>query len=216
MKNIIFILLSIINVTPLNAAESYKFGDRLFVASPKGLNLRVEPSSTSKILAELKYSSQITIIDKLPFIKSFSYLVTNFNGGNIQLKGHWVKVSFNNLVGYVFDGNLTNYKYEGQGVGLNYHQIFGVPKIDSVKSFSEPVDGKRYEKITSIKTFPKILKEVEVFSDDCWDVKQTFKNITFNEAYWLINRDMIDADAATDVKLYREKDAIVLTYYSCT
>lgn len=216
MKKLILILLILINSNTLKAAKKYKFGDRLFVASPKGLNLRAEPSSTSKILVELKYNSHITIIDKMPFTNSFSYSVTNFDGGTLQLKGHWVKVSFNNLEGYVFDGNLSNYKYQDKGVGLNYDQVFGLPDIDTVKSFSKPINGKRFNQIITKKIFPKVLEEVEIFSDDCWDVKQTFKNISFNEAYWLINRAMIDADAATDVKLTKEKNAIILTYSSCT
>ena len=216
MKNLIFILLIIINLTPLNASENYKFGDRLFVASPKGLNLRVEPSSTSKILAELKYNSQITIIDKLPFTKSFTYSVTNFSSGTLKIKGFWVKVSFNNLEGYVFDGNLTNYKYDAKGINEDYAKIFGMPKVDSIVTYSEPVDGIKYEKITTKKIYPKVLEEVVIFFDGCYDVQQTFKNITFNEAYWLINKDMQDADAANEIKINKEKNSIIFTYVSCT
>ena len=216
MKNIILILLSIINITPLNAAENYKYGDRLFVASPKGLNLRAEPFSNSKILVELEYNSQITIIDKLPFTKSFTYSVTNFSSGTLKIKGFWVKVSFNNLEGYVFDGNLTNYKYDAKGINEDYAKIFGMPKVDSIVTYSEPVDGIKYEKITTKKIYPKVLEEVVIFFDGCYDVQQTFKNITFNEAYWLINIDMQNADAANEIKITKEKNATVLTYYSCT
>lgn len=216
MKKLTLILLILININTLKAAENYKFGDRLFVASPKGLNLRAEPSSTSKILVELKYNCQITIIDKLPFTKSFSYSVTNFDGGSIQLKGFWVKVSFNNLEGYVFDGNLTNYKYEVIGNNDDYNQIFGLPKVDSVVTYSKPINGIKYEKFTTKKVYPKVLEEVVIISDGCLDVKQTFKNITFNEVYWIINKDMQDADAANDIKITKEKNATVLTYYSCT
>ena len=56
MKILILLLLILININTLKAAENYKYGDRLFVASPKGLNLRAEPSSTSKIIVELKYN----------------------------------------------------------------------------------------------------------------------------------------------------------------
>ena len=216
MKNLIFILLIIINLTPLNAAENYKFGDRLFVASPKGLNLRVEPSSTSKILAELKYNSQITIIDKLPLIKSFSYSVTNFDGGTLQLKGHWVKVSFDNLEGYVFDGNLTNYKYDAIGTNEDYDYVFGKPKVDTTKSLIKALNGIEDEEITIKKIYPKILQEVVTIYDGCLDVLQTFINISFNEAYWLININMQDADAANEIKINKEKNSIIFTYVSCT
>lgn len=216
MKILILILLILINIITLQAAENYKYGDRLFVASSKGLNLRAEPSPSSKILTELKYNSQITIIDKSPFTNSFSYSVTNFSGGTLQLKGYWVKVSFDNLEGYVFDGNLTNYKFDAKGTDDDYDSIFGLPKVDSVISYSKPIDGIRYKKITTKKIYPKVLEETVVFNDSCWIVKQTFKNITFNEVYWLINKDMEDADAANEIKITKEKKATVLTYYSCT
>ena len=216
MKKLFLILLILFNINSLNAAENYKYGDRLFVASPKGLNLRSEPSSTSKILAELKYNSQITIIDKLPFTKSFTYSVTNFSSGTLKIKGFWVTVSFNNLEGYVFDGNLTNYKLDAKGINQDYDQIFGVPKVDSIVTYSKPVNGIKYEKITTKKIYPEVLEEVVIFFDGCFDVKQTFKNITFNEAYWLINKYMHDADAANEIKITKEKNATVLTYYCCT
>ena len=200
----------------LNAAENYKFGNRLFVASPKGLNLRAAPSSNSKILVELKYNSQITIIDKLPFTKSFTYSVTNFSNGTLEIKSFWVKISFNNLEGDVFDGNLTNYKYDAKGINEDYAQIFGMPKVGSIVTYSEPVDGIKYEKITTKKIYPKVLEEVVIFFDGCYDVHQTFKNITFNEAYWLINKDMQDADAANEIKINKEKNSIIFTYVSCT
>ena len=216
MKKLILILLTFININTLEAAENYKYGDPLYVASPKGLNLRAEPSSTSKILVELKYNSQITIIDKLPFTKSFTYSVTNFSSGTLKIKGFWVKISFNNLEGYVFDGNLTNYKYDAKGINEDYAKIFGMPKVDSIVTYSEPVDGIKYEKITTKKIYPKVLEEVVIFFDGCYDVQQTFKNITFNEAYWLINKDMQDADAANEIKINKEKNSIIFTYVSCT
>ena len=61
MKKLFLILLILFNINSLNAAENYKYGDRLYVASPNGLNLRAEPSPTSKILIELKCNIQITI-----------------------------------------------------------------------------------------------------------------------------------------------------------
>ena len=216
MKKLFLILLILFNINSLNAAENYKYGDPLYVASPKGLNLRAEPSSTSKILVELKYNSQISIIDKLPFTKSFTYLVTNFSSGTLKIKGFWVKISFNNLEGYVFDGNLTNYKYDAKGNNEDYAQIFGMPKVDSIVTYSEPVDGIKYEKITTKKIYPKVLEEVVIFFDGCYDVQQTFKNITFNEVYWLINKYMQDADAANEIKINKEKNSIIFTYVSCT
>ena len=216
MKKLFLILLIVFNIKSLNAAENYRFGDRLFVASPKGLNLRAEPFPTSKILAELKYNSQITIIDKLPFTKTFTYSVTNFSSGTLKIKGFWVKVSINNLEGYVFDGNLTNYKYDAKGINEDYYQIFGTPKVDSIATYSEPVDGIKFERITIKKIYPKVLEEVVIFFDGCYDVQQTFKNITFNEAYWLMNINMQNADAANEIKINKEKNSIIFTYVSCT
>ena len=216
MKKLFLILLIVFNIKSLNAAENYRFGDRLFVASPKGLNLRAEPFPTSKILAELRYNSQITIIDKLPFTKSFTYSVTNFGGDTLQLKGHWVKVSFDNLEGYVFDGNLTNYKYDAIGTNEDYDYVFGKPKVDTTKSLIKALNGIEDEEITIKKIYPKILQEVVTIYDGCYDVQQIFKNITFNEAYWLINKDMQNADAANEIKINKEKNSIIFTYVSCT
>ena len=216
MKKLFLILLILFNINSLNAAENYKFGDRLFVASPKGLNLRAEPSPTSKILVELKCNIQITIVDNLPFTKSFTYSITNFSSGTLKIKGFWVKVSFNNLEGYVFGGNLSNYKYDVKGINEDYAQIFGMPKVDSIVTYSEPVDGIKNERITIKKIYPKVLEDVVIFFDGCYDVQQTFKNITFNEAYWLINKDMKNADAANEIKINKEKNSIIFTYVSCT
>ena len=215
MKKLTLIFLLIINFTFIKAAENYKYGDRLYVASPKGLNLRVKPSSNSKILVELKYNSQITIIDKLPFTKSFTYSVTNFGGGTLQLKGHWVKVSFDNLEGYVFDGNLTNYKYDAIGTNEDYDYVFGKPKVDTTKSLIKALNGIEDEEITIRKIYPKILQEVVTIYDGCLDVLQTFINISFNEAYWLINKYMQDAEAINEIKITKEKNSVIFIYSYC-
>ncbi|TKB95963.1 SH3 domain-containing protein [Pedobacter cryophilus] len=217
MKITIFCIILFIFSFKINAAENYKIGDQLFVASSKGLNLRLSSSLDSKIIKTLVFGSKVEIIDTKISEIPFSLFVDDFwDHKGIELKGFWVKVKSGDSEGYVFDGILTKKKYVEFGVEVNQIKIFGEPKIDTLKKISAPMkNGIKYPYQTIIKTFSNLIEE-ETFFDGCWNVKQTFRNISFNEVYWLINRDMINADAIQEVKIIRTKNTTIITYYSCT
>jgi hypothetical protein len=111
---------------------------------------------------------------------------------------------------------LTKFYDTKSGDWFNYADVFGKAKVNILKKETKPIKGIKYPFETTIRNYSNYLIEEETFYDGCWDVKQTFKNISFNEVYWLIAKDMIGADAVQEIKLKKTQNTIVLTYYSCT
>ncbi len=84
--------------------------EKYIVIADNGLLLRENPNLQSKKIGKIYFGAQITIVSKTKFTETIID-----NGRNI--KGHWVKVKFNNFpihistnlnenYGYVFDGYL--------------------------------------------------------------------------------------------------------------
>ncbi|MFD2246294.1 SH3 domain-containing protein [Pontibacter ruber] len=213
------LLLLFISLLPLStfAAENYQAGDKLYVAPTTGANIRTAPSLQASVVTKLKYNNVVTVAaDTLP-AQPLQITVPDFNNGFLNMQGHWVKVKTGTTTGYVFDGMLSKYK----GLELGNHQedayyaaTFGKPATKSIPR-SEVVQGHTVKYETVINTYPKgLVEELTVF-DDCPDLTYTFK-FSFNEAYWLINRMMVGADAVQDVKISKKGTETVLTFYSST
>jgi hypothetical protein len=197
------------------AAENYKPGDKLYVAPTTGLNIRTQPSLQAPTLAKLQYNSTVTILTEPTETEQIQ--VSDFNGGKLNLQGNWVKVKAGEVTGYVFDGMLSRYK----GLALGNHNeelyfatTFGQPKTETIAK-SKMEQGHKVDYETEIRTYPNGLIEETTVYDGCPDVKYTF-SLPFNEAYWLISRMMLDADAVQDIKINKTDKATVLTFYSCS
>ena len=199
------------------AAENYKAGDKLYVAPTTGLNVRNFPDIKAPILTNLDFNTVVTIVADLLPAKPFGVKVTDFNSGKLSLQGHWIKVRTGKITGYIFDGMLSKFKglqlrtYEDEPY---YTALFGKPSLQTVKK-STVIQGRNIDYETEIKSYPRGMVMESTFLDDCYKVVYTFA-ISFNEAYWLIERMMLDADAAQDIKIKKEKTKTVLNFYSCT
>mgnify|MGYP006161725589 FL=1 len=217
IKLLLMLIITLTYSSVTHAAENYKKGDKLFVANFNGLNLRKSKSLDSKILINLNYNSKIEIVDDSLLLNPIGLWVKGIiENKQIKLYGHWVKIKYENHVGYVFDGMLTKFYDTKSGDWFNYADVFGKPKVEVMKKMTKPIKGIKYPIETTIKHYSNYLIEEETAFDGCWDFKQTFKNISFNEVYWLIVKDMIGADAVQEIKLQKTQNSIVLTYYSCT
>ncbi len=198
-------------------AENSKIGSKLYVGPTTGVNVRDLPDNKATILAKLNFNTVVTIIaDSLP-AQPFQIMVTDYNSGKLTLKGHWVKVSTGNITGYIFDGMLSRYK----GLNLNsmeeelyYTTIFGKHSLKIIKK-SIIIQGRNFNYETKIKSYPRGFTTESTFFDDCYELVYTL-GIPFNEAYWLIQRLLWDADAAQNIKIKKLNGKTVLSFDSCT
>ncbi len=205
------------------AADGYSAGDKLYVAPTSGVNLRANPSGKAPVLQQLHYNTMVTVLpDSVPE-NPYQVSVTNFDNGKLELKGHWVKVQAGNRTGYVFDGMLSPFK--GQPMAPThlsqeqddayYASLFGKPSTKTLQK-TTVLQGKKFPYETVIKTYPKGMVEESTFFDGCYELNFTFKT-TFNQAYWLIEQMLVDADAAQDIKIKKVQEGkVLLSFDSCT
>ena len=199
------------------ALAPYQTGEKLFVAPTTGVNIRTEPSLRAPVLAQLPYNTAVTLLTDSLAAAPLEVKVSDFKGGFLPLQGQWVKVKAGKLTGFVFDGMLTPFK----GLQLGEHQedlyyaaTFGQPSKTVIPK-SEEVAGRKLRYETVITTYPNGLEQEYTFFDDCHDLKYTF-SMPFNEAYWIIARMMVGADAAQEAQITQEDGKTVFTFYSCT
>ena len=104
------------NTTPESTRVSYSQGDLLFNWASY-LNLRDEPHQDAKILAMIPRGSVVTVAPEQIESREFSItLVPDYTPAEDpykifrgeKLKGNWVKVEYEGLVGFVFDGYLSH------------------------------------------------------------------------------------------------------------
>lgn len=76
----------------------YDKGSSLTILSLKGLNLRAKPNKNSKILETVSFGETVRVISKT----EREYEIDD-------VKGFWVKVIFDDRIGYMFDGFLSKY-----------------------------------------------------------------------------------------------------------
>lgn len=197
-------------------AENYKAGDKLYVAPTTGVNIRELPDVKAPILANLTFNTVVLVMgDSLP-VHPFRILVNNFDSGKLALQGHWVKVKSGKTTGYIFDGMLSRFKglqVGNQNDDAHFALLFGKPTLKIIKK-STTVYGYKENYETEISTFPQGLTMESTFFDSCYDLVYRFST-SFNEAYWLIQRFLLDADAAQGIKIKKVKGKTVLSFYSC-
>lgn len=100
MKTTLIIFLLFFCSSIFVKAQSYTFGDTLYVVAINGLNLRSTPDSDSRILQKLNNGDTITILQtKIKPDTSYSF------------QGHWVKIKSisDSLTGYVFDAFISRF-----------------------------------------------------------------------------------------------------------
>lgn len=91
-----------------------------------GLNLRTEPKLSSETILKIPYFDEVQVVDENSFGSDTLNLKKNENGelvskiGN-NIIGDWVKVKYENQVGYVFSAYIMRGEnsYTGRPKGLN-------------------------------------------------------------------------------------------------
>lgn len=138
MKHILVLLLACWACS-LRAIDKYAPGDVLHVWAVHGLSLRSGPSTGHAKRAMLPYGAKITVLDSVR-VKSLS--VKEYPGYTIR--GHWTKVRFDTLEGYVFDGYLSHYPALRSNGGGNFEDFvtwatreFGTPKKQKLELESD-------------------------------------------------------------------------------
>lgn len=96
-----FIALILITSTTLLANNKPSEGTLLQVNAPSGLKLRVEPTLQSTVLDIMPYGSFVSLQE----FESFNVVDrVEWNDGN------WIKVNYNGIQGWAFDGFLTAFE----------------------------------------------------------------------------------------------------------
>lgn len=122
MKQLLIITIVFCVQSVAHGISEYQIGDTLFVIARTGLNVRSDPSLRGKALSTIPYGHRlIAKEEKLPFLwfntdsvqifESYSwYKAENAATAPYWIKGKWVKVEYNGMEGYVFDGFLSKSK----------------------------------------------------------------------------------------------------------
>ena len=85
----------------LSQSFNYKQGDTLRIFALSGLKLRNEGNINSKVLSNIKFGEKVVIIDTFQFDSKKVQIIEEFSG-------QWVKVKYDTLEGYTFDGFLSS------------------------------------------------------------------------------------------------------------
>ena len=102
IKKIIVLILAIFTLAEIaNSQEvTYKAGDTLNVFTIGGLKLRAEALLTGRVLASMKLGEKVVVQDVFQTDNKYFQTIEGF-------AGHWVKVKYDTLIGYAFDGFLS-------------------------------------------------------------------------------------------------------------
>ncbi len=115
MKIKISILLVIIIA---NSLFSQDINNTLYVNASKGLNLRMEPKPNGKVLTIIPNGEKVLVVE----VKNEKITINNISGS-------WVKIKWNNLNGWVFNGFLST--TENDSSSLIQHIKDVAPKMSS-------------------------------------------------------------------------------------
>ncbi len=99
MENLIKILVFVLLTTGLfGNTDKPTEGSTLQVIAPSGLNLRTQPSMTADAILTMPHGAEVTLLE---FEKSEKLTRVEW------VDGKWIKVAYNGVEGWAFDGFLT-------------------------------------------------------------------------------------------------------------
>jgi len=102
----------------LPAQRSYRYDGGTKVLAPSGLNMRATPGLKAKRIGAIPYGENVEIVDTLISVfDTVDYVRTLRNGEPIKypIIGGWIKVKYQQKVGYVFSGLIGNFSQDGEG-----------------------------------------------------------------------------------------------------
>jgi hypothetical protein len=99
MKNLILILITLFLGYDIQA-NHFENGTHVYVTAPSGLNMRTSPDTEGRVIYYLEYGDYVTITE---------YESTSHTQRIDWIDGNWVKVNYEGVEGYVFDGYLSTF-----------------------------------------------------------------------------------------------------------
>lgn len=106
MKTLLTHLLLLFGTFSLLATDGHKKEGLLYVGAISGLNMRTAPSIKADKIINIPFGKQVQVIEQLPEANPFTYKMLSDKKTNWLVEGHWVKVAFEQQMGYVFSGYL--------------------------------------------------------------------------------------------------------------
>jgi hypothetical protein len=222
MKYCCFLIsLLILNFASAKGITKFNQGDKVNVWVLKGIKLYSEPNSKSKPLSTIAYGSVVEILSsETDSLKSFQGSITNdISRVPVMLKGHWVKISFQQKQGYVFDGYLSRMpclKLSKQGVSEEFETYIK----RNYKGYFKKINKKKVEGIDfeeNIYYYKGRVLLKDTAGDGCFDTAIYLKDVSYQDARLFEKVYLNGGDAARDIKVEQQKNNLIkISFYSCT
>ncbi|GLR16805.1 SH3 domain-containing protein [Portibacter lacus] len=191
MKNLIGILALLLMNTLVFGNTDNNVKPELKVMAKSGLKLRLSPNLDSPVLDVIQYGESVTQTDD--FVPSLEKFNVNW------VKGSWIKVNYNNQVGFIFDGFVSELSVPSEALEF----------ASTINEISQAVYNYSFHKYPWIATDTltdnemalttlSILGETELFVHDSEymsKVEATIPNVRIMDVYHLVE-SMMDTRAA--------------------
>lgn len=183
---LIFFLILSQNIYATNYTTNYTTNDTLNVFAINGLSIRNQPDLKSQKLGKIDFGKSVIVMEIFNFSKK----------DTIESRpGNWVKISFEKLEGFVFDGYLSSLpvpqlkvdERETYSHFYNYVEKF-YPRSKNEIRVIEPyfdLDGKDARGFL-VSVFPKRIKRIDVSGYEEWEVQLNFEKYRFAELISLV------------------------------
>ncbi|MCU0848616.1 MAG: SH3 domain-containing protein [Spirochaetes bacterium] len=166
MKKIFLLLFACLIYTGLTAlaeAQSFKNDSTVYVFSVSGINLREEPSTTSKVLELVPYGTKLTVLETINKPQE----VDNF-------KGSFAKVTYRGKTGYLFDGFLSSLPAPD------------LKKQGNLDSYAAKYLGKGKKKSGTVTAYPDNIVHEIIQAEGYYGHKLSVPGIRLSEGFLLL------------------------------
>ena len=170
--------------------DEYKTGDALYVWAPNGVTLRTEKSEYSGKIRTIKYGEVLVALTSREIYDNpqGSILEIDLDKNNredeedFSLKGCWVKVTYENSTGYIFDGYLSKLKpMIGKESFIEYSDR-SFKKLKVFKDFEDKKGDHQKQYHVIYDNGIMIDMEDNIFSSNC-GIRSYFLPLSVEEAY---------------------------------
>lgn len=179
----------------INSLFSQDINKTLYVNAVKGLNLRMEPKPNGKVLTIIPNGEKVLVVEE----KNEKFTINNVSGS-------WVKIKWNNLNGWVFNGFLST--TENDSSSLIQHIKDVAPKMSSEVEIIKADTAKvidlyqGYYTVTYITEYPKNSMDPSLNNFSVWVKKNNSWINLYSRNTWgfikLLVRD-INSDSIPDL-----------------
>ncbi len=140
------------------AIDYYNPGDTLWVWAQNGLNIRAQPDALAKIVGKAENGAQVVSLESmdtnLPYavevIKKSVREITDSEKvkcPNFELTGHWAKINYKGIVGYVFDAYLSRQQtIIGRQYEIESKEDFHVSQLKKQAKVLKQIGAIKYDK----------------------------------------------------------------------